>query len=120
AKYQRKGYAHSFSYGMTNTSHLLNIGQIIINSGQIGAIEGYHTADLSGPLVVSVTTAVDRIAFEDLLPGAMIQTGGDLNTLDILNNVTLDRGPGIVIGRDLNLFNVGQNVSLSNGASIKV
>ena len=28
----------------------LQIGQVTINSGKIGAIEGFHTADLSGPM----------------------------------------------------------------------
>jgi hypothetical protein len=117
---QRKGFAHSFAYGQTNQSHVLDIGQITVNSGQIGAILGYHTANLSGPLVVQGTTAVDRIAFTNLLPGASIQTGGDLNTLDVLNNVSLNSGPGIVIQRDLNLLNVGQSMSLTNGASVNV
>ncbi|AGA25003.1 hypothetical protein [Singulisphaera acidiphila] len=117
---QRKGYAHSFAYGQTNQSKILDIGQITVNSGQIGAILGFHTANLSGPLVSQGTTAIDRIAFNNLLPGASIQTGGDLNTLDVLNNVKLDGGPGIVIGRDLNLFNVGQDLTLLNGASVNV
>jgi hypothetical protein len=118
--HQRKGYAHSFAYGSTNQSHVLNIGQITVNSGVISAINGFHTADLSGPLVISSTQAVDRLSFNTLLPGALIQTGGDLNTLDVLNGVNLNSGPGIVVGRDLNLFNAGQDVNLSNGASIRV
>jgi hypothetical protein len=120
AKFQRKGYAHSFSYGMAAQSDVLNIGQITVNSGQLAAVEGFHTADLSGPLVISGNQPVDRIAFDALLPGASIQIGTDLNTLDILKGVNLNSGPGIVIGRDLNLLNVGQDLDLSNGASIKV
>ena len=98
---QRKGYAHSFAYGATRQSHLLNIGQIIVNSGVISAINGYHTADLSGPLTIAPpplptepgstpqaqTQTVDRISFDALLPGASINIGGDLNTLDVLNGV---------------------------------
>jgi hypothetical protein len=118
--HQRKGYAHSFAYGSTGQTHVLNVGQITVNSGVISAINAYHTADLSGPLVIAGNQAVDRLSFDALLPGASIQTGSDLNTLDVLNGVTLDRGPGIVVGRDLNLFNVGQDVNLSNGASITV
>lgn len=117
---QRKGYAHSFAYGQTNQSHVLNVGQITVTSGEIGAILGYHTADLSGPLTSLGSSAVDRIAFNNLLPGASIQTGGDLNTLDVLNAVNLNSGPGIVVKRDLNLLNVGQDLNLSNGASIVV
>ncbi|MBV8608871.1 MAG: hypothetical protein JO034_15610, partial [Singulisphaera sp.] len=126
---QRKGYAHSFAYGSTKQTHVLNIGQITVNSGVISAINGYHTANLSGPLVIGGThydssgpqpEPVDRIAFNALLPGASIETAGDLNTLDVLNGVNLNSGPGIVIGRDLNLFNAGQDVNLSNGASIRV
>jgi hypothetical protein len=116
----RKGYAHSFGYGMAGRDHLLNVGQITINSGSIGAIEGFHTADLSGPVVVSGTNPVDRIAFNSIQPGASIQTGGDLNTLDVLQGITLNTGTSIQIGRDLNLLNVGQNLTLANGSKILI
>jgi hypothetical protein len=118
--HQRKGYAHSFAYGAANQSHILKVGQITVNSGVIAAINGYHTVDLSGPVEIKGTQAVDRLSFNSLQPGASIMTGGDLNTLDVLNGINLDSGPGINIGRDLNLFNVGLNVNLSNGASIRV
>jgi hypothetical protein len=118
--HQRKGYAHSFAYGQANQTHILNIGQITVNSGVISAINGFHTADLSGPLTISSTQPVDRLSFNALLPGASITTGGDVNTLDILNGVDLDSGSGITVGRDLNLLNVGQNLDLSNGASLTV
>jgi hypothetical protein len=117
---QRKGYAHSFAYGQTNQSHILDIGQITVNSGVISAILGYHTADLSGPLTISGTATVDRLAFDALKPGASITTGGNLNTLDVLNGIDLNSGTGIHVGGDLNLMNVGQNVSLTNGASLFV
>ena len=131
---QRKGYAHSFAYGATRQSHLLNIGQIIVNSGVISAINGYHTADLSGSLTIAPpplptepgstpqaqTQTVDRISFDALLPGASINIGGDLNTLDVLNGITLVKGNTIDIGRDLNLLNVGQNLDLSGGGSFIV
>ena len=116
---RRKGYAHSFAYGATRQSHLLNIGQIIVNSGVISAINGYHTADLSGPLTLA-PPPVDRISFDALLPGASIYIGGDLNTLDVLNGITLVKGNTIDIGRDLNLINVGQNLDLSGGGSLIV
>jgi len=118
--HQRKGYAHSFAYGQANETHILNIGQITVNSGVISAINGFHTADLSGPLAISGTQPVDRLSFNALLPGASITTGSDLNTLDILNGIDLNSGPGIVVGRDLNLLNVGQDLDLSNGASLTV
>jgi hypothetical protein len=118
--HQRKGYAHSFAYGQTNETHLLNVGKIVVNSGVISAINGFHTTQLSGPLTIKGNQPVDRLSFNALLPGASIQTGSDLDTLDVLNGVTLNKGPGILIGRDLNLFNAGQDVNLSNGASIRV
>jgi hypothetical protein len=118
--HQRKGYAHSFAYGQANETHILNVGQITVNSGVISAINGFHSANLSGPLIVSSTQPVDRLSFNALLPGASITTGGDLNTLDVLNGVNLNSGPGIVVGRDLNLLNVGQDLDLSNGASVTV
>jgi hypothetical protein len=116
----RKGYAHSFAYGQSGKGHLLNIGQITVTSGSIGAIEGFHSADLSGPIVAPGTTTVDRIAFNSLQPGASIQTGGDLNTLDVLQGITLTTGTNIQIGRDLNLLNVGQNITLSGGSKILI
>jgi hypothetical protein len=118
---QSKGYAHSFAYGESTRNHVLNVGQITINSGQIGAIAGFQDADLSGPLVVTGTTPIDRIAFDALLPGATISTGGDLNTLDILNSATLSGpGTGVFVGRDLNLLNVGANLELTDHANIIV
>jgi hypothetical protein len=117
---QRKGYAHSFAYAQASQSHVLNIGQITVNTGQISAINGYHTATLSGPLVVSSNQPVDRISFFALNPGASITTGGDLNTLDVLTGINLNSGPGIIIGRDLNMINVGLDMDLTGGASIRV
>lgn len=118
---QQKGYAHSFAYGESTRSHVLNIGQITVTSGEIGAILGFQDADLSGPLVVSGSSSIDRIAFDDLLPGATISTGGDLQTLDILNSATLSGpGTGVFIGRDLNLLNVGGSLDLSDGANFIV
>src|SRR5271165_7016539 len=93
----RKGYAHSYAYGMSGETHILNIGQITVNSGSIAAIEGFHTANLVGPLVVGGTATVDRIAFNAImpqpagsnLPGPSITVGGTLNTLDVLQGITL-------------------------------
>jgi hypothetical protein len=116
---QRKGYAHSFAYGAAARGHLLNIGQLTINTGQIADIEGFQDAILSGPLVVSGTNSIDRIAFYSLAAGASITTGGDLNTLDVLTNISLS-GTSINIGRDLNLLNVGGNIDLTNGAQFNI
>jgi hypothetical protein len=56
-----------------------------------------------------------------IMPGASIQTGGDLNTLDVLTNLTLNGGTDIIkIGRDLNLLNVGGNITLSGGSKIQI
>jgi hypothetical protein len=116
---QKKGFAKSFAYGEAGRNHLLNIGQLTVTSGQIGAIEGFQDAMLSGPLTVVGTAPVDRIALDAILPGASIVTGGDLQTLDVLNNVDLSgTGTGITIGRDLNLLNVGGSITLSGGASV--
>jgi hypothetical protein len=118
---QKKGFAHSYAYGEANRGHILNIGQITINSGSIGGILGFQSAALSGPLVSNGPGAIDRIAFSQLLPGASITTGGDVNTLDVLTNVNLSgAGTGISIGRDLNLLNVGGDIQLSNGAVISI
>jgi hypothetical protein len=116
----RKGYAHGYAYGAAGQTHLINVGQITINSGRIGAIEGYHSANLSGPLVAGDTTTIDRIAFNAILPGASILTGGTLNTLDVLQGITLNTGTNIQIGRDLNLLNTGQDINLSNGSQFLI
>jgi hypothetical protein len=116
---QKKGFAKSFAYGAGNLGHILNVGQLTVTSGEIGDIEGFQSADLSGPLVSSGTTAIDRIAFDAILPGASITTGGDVNTLDIYNGITLT-GTNIDIGRDLNLLNVGGNIDLSNGSQFNI
>jgi hypothetical protein len=118
---QRKGFAHSYAYGEANRAHVLNVGQITINSGQIGGILGFQSANLSGPLVSLGTGAIDRIAFENLLPGASINVGGDVNTLDVLGNASLSGGgTGVFIGRDLNLLNVGGTLTLSGGAQFSI
>lgn len=117
----KKGYAHSFAYGQSQRDHVLKIGQITVNSGSIGSILGFHTADLAGPVDIAGTGTVDRIAFRSLLPGASITTGGDLDTLDILQGIHLSgSNSNIQIGRDLNLLNAGQDIVLENGASLVV
>jgi hypothetical protein len=116
---QRKGFATSFAYGAAARGHILNIGQITVNTGEIGDIEGFQDADLSGPLVASGTTSIDRIAFDAILPGASITTGGDVQTLDVVNGISLS-GTSINIGRDLNLLNVGGNIDLTNGAQFNI
>ena len=130
-----KGYAHSYAYGMSGETHILNIGQITVNSGSIGAIDGFQTANLVGPLVVNGTTTVNRIAFNAImpqpaimplpasytLPGPSITVGGSLNTLDVLQGITLSAPDEFIhIGRDLNLLNVGGDITLENGSSIKI
>jgi hypothetical protein len=118
---QKKGYAHSFAYGESTRNHVLNIGQLTVNSGQIGAILGFQDAVLSGPLIVTGSSSIDRIAFLQLLPGALISTGGDLQTLDIASSATLSGpGTGVFVGRDLNLLNVGGNLEITNGADFIV
>ena len=117
-----KGLAHTFPVKYAHQDGLLHIGSILIESGKISEIDGYHTADLSGPINISGNGVVNRIAFQSLKPGAMIATSPDttLNTLDVLNNIDLSGGPGIALGRDLNSFSVGGNLTLSGGSSIVV
>ena len=110
--------AHTFRSQGTAASRL-NIASITISSGFIGAIEGYQTANLSGPIVVTNATRVDRIAFSSILPGGSISVAGDLNTLDVYRDVTLS-GASISIGRDLNWFQTYGNVTLTNGGNFLV
>ncbi len=118
---QKKGFAHSYAYGESNRGHVLNVGQITINSGQIGAILGFQDTQLSGPLVSNGTTSIDRVALQSIAPGASITVGGDINTLDVFNGIDLSgAGTGIFVGRDINLLNVGGDIQLSNGAVFSI
>jgi len=113
--------AHTFDPRATKYSNMLNVGSINVKSGTIGAILGYRDAVLSGPITSLGTTRIDRIAFEAILPGASIITGGDVNTLDVLNDINLS-GPatGISIGRDLNALTVGGNVNVTNSSIFSI
>ncbi|AMV36465.1 hypothetical protein [Planctomyces sp. SH-PL62] len=113
----RKGYAHSFAYGQAEQTRVLDVSSITVNSGSIASILGYHTANLTGPVTVSGSGAIDRIAFRSIGPGGAITTGGDVDTLDILAGATLSGG-SISIGRDLNLLNVGGDLVLANGSNL--
>jgi hypothetical protein len=118
---QERGFAKSFAYGESGRVHILNVGQLTVTSGEIGAIEGFQDTELSGPLTATGSTSIDRIALDAILPGASIVTGGDVDTLDVLNQIDLSgAGTGITIGRDLNLLNVGGSITLSNGASFQI
>src|SRR5262249_52577256 len=106
---QRKGYAHSFAYGQTGRGHILDIGSLNVTSGRLNAILAFHTADLSGPLILGGGGVVNRIALNSLQPGAEIKVGGTLGTLDVANGANLSSGTGISVAGDLNLLNVGQD-----------
>ena len=116
----KKGYAHSFAYGQAEQSRILDVSSITVNSGSIASILGFHTTNLTGPVVVSGTQAIDRMAFNSIQAGGSITTGGDLNTLDVLNGVDLADGGFISIGRDLNLLNVGGTLSIQDGSAFNV
>ena len=70
-----------------------------------------------GPLTATASLTIDRIAFNAIMPGASILTGGTVNTLDVYQGITLNTGTSIQIGRDLNLLNVGGDIDLSNGSA---
>lgn len=116
----KKGYAHSFAYGQADQTRVLDVSSITVNNGQIASILGFHTTNLTGPVVVSGTQAIDRMAFRSIQAGGSITTGGDLNTLDVLNGVNLGSGGFISIGRDLNLLNIGGTLSIQDGAAFNV
>jgi hypothetical protein len=115
-----KNRAHQFSLKLDAQTGLLNVASINVTSGQVSEIDGYRSADLSGPVTVGNATFVNRIAFADLLPGASIGVGGNLGSLDILNNAFLSGGPGIKTAGDLDWFSIGQNLILTNGSSLIV
>ncbi len=117
---QKSGYAHSLAIGVAGQPQLLNIGSINVSSGRIFQFNGYHTADLSGPMTIGGNSVVDRISFDSILPGGSIGVQGDLNTLDVLHAATFSGTPGLFVGRDLNFLNIGGTLTLENGANLHV
>ncbi len=115
-----KGLAHHYPIPQAVSSAFLNVGEVDVTSGIIDQILGYQTANLSGPINISGTNTVDRIAFNSYQPGASIRTAGSLNTLDSYTDVNLSGGPGISVGGDLNWVQIGGNLSLSGGSSLVV
>ena len=112
--------AHTFDPTLANATGTLNIASLNVTSGRISAIEGYHTAILSGPLTVSGTSTVGRIAFSAIRAGGSINVGGTLSTLDIYNDAVFDRSAGLAVGLDLDWFEVGGNLSFDDGANMVV
>ena len=119
--FSNKGTAHTYNPRPDDYTNMLKITSLNVKSGTIGAILGYRDAVLAGPLTSLGTSRIDRIAFDAILPGAAIRTGGDVNILNVLNDLTLTGENNVVaIGRDLNSFTVGGNITLSNGADFVV
>lgn len=116
----RVGTAHDFAYRVDNQTQTLNIGEIIVKSGNIYQILGYHTADLSGPIIVNGFGTVDRIALDSILPGGSIDIGGTLNTLDVVHTANFDGGSGLYVGRDLNWMDIGQDLDFSGGSGMYI
>lgn len=118
---REKGSAHTFgAASSTKGDHILHIGEIVVQTGQIFQFLGFKTANLSGPFIVAGTNPVDRIALESILPGTTIRTGGDINTLDVYNRLRLSPTDSITVGRDLNLLNVGSDLTLVGGSTFIV
>ncbi len=117
--------AHTMAPGMAYHDGLLHIRNITVLNGRIGQILAYRTADLNGKLTVQsrvptyTTPFVDRIAFYRMNRGASIKVDGDINTLSIYDDLTLDGTDSVIqSNRDINYFYVGGNLTLVNGASM--
>ena len=122
--------AHEFPVRAKFHDGVLHVGEIDVTSGNIDSILGYRTADLSGPLIANGPTTVDRLAFNELDPGATIVVGqfsqsgvpgssgmGDLNTLNVFTTANLSgAGTGIFVGRDLNWSSTSAATSTSTTA----
>ena len=113
----KKGTAHDYPTNVTG-DHILHVGEIQVKTGKISQILAYRTAELSGPVTIAGTSQVSRIAFYSIVSGGAINTGGDLDTLSVYNDLTLGGGPGIEVGRDLNWLNVGGNINISDGSRL--
>lgn len=115
------GTAHTFQPEFGIGREILEVAKIDVKTGQVGSILGYRTANLSGPIILNNDAPVERIALNRLLPGALIQTRGDLNTLNIFTDATLSgAGTGLNIGRDLNWFFVDGDLTINDGAVVSV
>lgn len=113
------GTAHTFQPDFGISSEILEVGDINIKTGKIGAILGYRTANLGGRILLDNDSPIDRIALNRLLPGALIQTTGDLDTLDVFTDADLSgSGTGIKVGRDLNWMLIGGNLTINDGATL--
>jgi hypothetical protein len=117
---RRRFEAHTFPPGSYDNDSILRVNNVIVPTGRLGAFLGYRTATLNGTLRVTDTAPLDRIAVYDINPGAAVITGGDINTFDVFNNLTVAGGPGIQVGRDLNWLNVGGNISITDGSEFVV
>jgi len=120
SNHSTKTGAHTFDPNNATPFSLLNVASIRVTSGLIGAIEGYRDTALSGPITINGTSRVDRIAFDKILPGGSIRVGGDLNTLDVLNDADFNASAGLFVARDLNWFEVGGNLTFERGANFVV
>ncbi len=122
-----KGTAHQFATQTAAQDGLIHIRNIFITDGHISQILGYQTATVSGLINVNPARAgtpatnVDRIAFYDFYPGATINVGADLNTLDVYHQAAFaGAGTGIHVARDLNDMTVGMSLILENGATMTI
>jgi hypothetical protein len=119
--YTGRGTAHTYNSRPNDYPNTVNIGSLTVKSGTIGSILGYRDAVLTGPLVSPGASRIDRIAFYAVNAGASINTGGDVNILNVLNNLTVSgKNTGVVIGRDLNALTVGGNITVSKNAVFSV
>lgn len=114
------GMGHTYNPQLGRGGEVLDIAEIVVTSGEIGSVLGYRTANLSGPLVLDTDAPVNRIALNRLDPGALIQTAGDLNTLNVFTDATLEGdGTGVMVGRDLNWVTIGGDLSIADGATLE-
>ncbi|HEV3122158.1 MAG TPA: hypothetical protein VGY53_09655 [Isosphaeraceae bacterium] len=115
----KKGKAHNFGLGIGANDQLLHVNNINVVSGQIGLIEGFHSAVLQGAIVVAGKSPVSRIAFAAIQGGTII-VGGDLNTLDVIGNIDFTGGLGLAVGGDLNWFDTSGNLTIAGNSNFKV
>lgn len=119
--------AHLFPGGSTGADGVLHVRNIVVRTGAIRGILGFGTTELSGNLIVrnrrqpNLTTTVDRIALFATQESARIDVASTINTLDVLTAAEF-RGPnaGIYTVGDLNLLNVNNDLILSDGAALSI
>ena len=77
----------------------LQLGQVVVKSGELGSIQALNTANLIGP-ISPITGSVNSLQFNELGPNARVNIGGSLGGA-IFNSVDLGPSGSLTVAGDL-------------------